>query len=379
MTRLLLPALAGAFLFSFAEPSRNQSPALPTFARTLQLEPDAAASANVSIGDLDGDGRLDLVLVKGRHDPGMSRVLLGDGHGRFPSAHDLTDTSYRSYSGSLVDVDGNGTLDVVLSNDTPDPKVVLVNDGSGRFRRASTFGEASWSTRNAALADLDGDGRPDIVVANRSPQATQYVCYGQGGGAFAQPCTALASGSATSITPADVNGDGRIDLVVPYRDRGQSYVYINGGARAFPADRRIPFGPPAATMRMAAVSDLDGDGVTDIVTIDDERRAVEIYYGEKGEGFAAAVALDVGKAVPYALAVADLNKDGRPDILVGLVEAPSAAFFGGKPRLFDRVTFGDNRGTVYGFAVADLDGDGQLDVAAARSGAPNMIYFGDAK
>ena len=74
--------------------------------------------------------------------------------------------------------------------------------------------------------------------------------------------------------------------------------------------------------------------------------------------------------MPYALAVADLHRDGHPDFLVGYVEAPSAAFFGNaRARRFTRVPFGDSLGAVYGFAVADLDGDGYPDIAAARSEA----------
>jgi hypothetical protein len=68
----------------------------------------------VGLGDLNGDGNLDIVLVKGRHWPLMSRALLGDGRGRFPTAYNLGDLPYRSYSGRLVDIDGDGDLDVVL-------------------------------------------------------------------------------------------------------------------------------------------------------------------------------------------------------------------------------------------------------------------------
>jgi len=332
----------------------------------------------VSIGDVDGDRKLDLVLIKGRHWPGMSRVLLGDGRGHFPTAYDLTDTRYRSYSGNLVDIDGDGALDVILSNDAPDPKVILHNDGKGRFDRASTFGVAAWETRNVAIADLNGDRLPDIVVANRADRATQYVCLNQGR-RFDQPCTAFADYSVTTITPVDVNGDGWIDVVVPHRDGGQSYVYLNDGNASLSATRRIPFGPPNATVRTAAVSDLDADGRLDIVAIDDKRRAVEIYYGIAGGGFAGATPLNDGNAVPYALTVAELNRDGHPDVLVGYVGVPSAAFFGdGKTRRFSRVALGDDRGAVYGFAAADLDGDGCVDIAAARSEAPNMVYFCDA-
>lgn len=308
----------------------------------------------------------------------MSRVLLGDGHGHFATGYDLSTEKYHSYSGSLVDIDGDGTLDVVLSNEAGGPKVIFLNDGKGHFRIGSTFGSPAWDTRNAAIADLNGDGLPDIVVANRGDRATQYVCLNQGKGHFSATCQAFADYSATTITPADVNHDGRVDLVVPHRDGGQSYVYLNGGNASFSSARRIPFGPPDGTVRMAVAGDFDGDGFVDLVLIDDEHKKVELCYGTKSGGFAPATLLDSGQA-PYALTVADLNRDGHPDIIVGYVESPSGVFFGaGKSRQFTRVNFGDDKGSVYGFAVADLDGDGQLDIAAARSGAPNMVYFGAA-
>ena len=356
-----------------------QQPSLPTYTRTLQLETGADTSANVSIGDVDGDGKLDLVLIKGRHWPGMTRVLLGDGHGHFPTAYDISNTRYRSYSGNLVDIDGNGTLDVVLSNDAPDPKVILLNDGTGKFHLAATFGSPGWQTRNVAIADLNRDGSPDIVVANRAQHATQYICLNQGKGRFGATCSPFADYSATTITPGDVDRDGSVDLVVPNRDGGQSYIYINDGNGTFPVGRRLPFGARDGTVRMAVPGDFDGDGATDLVLIDDEHKKVEVCYGLKSGGFSAPTPLDSG-AEPYALRVDDLNRDGHLDIIVGYVESPSAVFFGGPTRRqFTRVTFGDDRGTVYGFAVADLDGDGQLDIAAARSEAPNTIYFGSAR
>jgi hypothetical protein len=350
---------------------------LPAFDRVLLLEQTSETSANVSIGDVDGDGRLDIVLVKGRHWPLVDRVLLGDGAGHFKPGYDLGTAKDRSYSGRLVDLDRDGDLDVVISNDEPDPKLVYLNDGKGRFHVGSTFGKPEWPTRNATVADINGDALPDIVVANRGDSTSaNYVCLNRGEGRFDAACTAFSREPATTITAADFNGDGLIDLAVPYRDRGQSRVYVAGPNGTFDPSRTISFGPPNATIRMTEAADLDGDGLLDLVAID-ENVGTAIYFGRRGGGFSEAVRVADAKPAPYALLVADLNGDRKPDIVVGNIEAPSAVYFNdGSGRRFRTVRFGDTMGTVYGFAVADLDRDGVVDIAAARSDAPNVIYFG---
>lgn len=83
---------------------------------------------------------------------------------------------------------------------------------------------------------------------------------------------------------------------------------------------------------------------------------------------------------PYALAVSDLKSDGKIDIVVGHVEAPSTIYFNdGSGHHYSPIQFGDAMGTVYGFAIADLDKDGLLDIAVARSGAPSVVYFADSQ
>jgi len=356
-------------------------PKFPRFDRVLLLETTSETSANVEVGDLNGDGNLDILLVKGRHWPLRSRVLLGDSRGHFPTAYNLGDSPYRSYSGRLVDIDGDGDLDVVLSNDAPDPKVVYINDGKGHFHPGSTYGHPEWETRNASVADLNGDGRPDIIVANRTDKnPANYICLNKGKGRFDSNCVSFSHESATTITPADFNHDRRIDLAVPNRDGGQSYVYLGGARASYSNLRRIPFGPADAEIRMAEAADLNGDGLLDIVAID-QGRGVAIYFGQKNGSFSTGTALDSGGATPRALAVRDLNGDGRVDIVVGNVEAPSTIYFNDSPgrrSVFGHYTpvhFGDNKGTVYGFAIADLDGDGLPDIAVARSDASNAIYF----
>lgn len=343
--------------------------------RPLALEATGATSANVSIGDIDRDGHLDILLVKGRHWPLEEQVLLGRGDGTFRPAYPLGAAADRSYTGALVDVDRDGDLDVVVSNDKPDAKLVHLNDGSGRFAPGGTFGAPEWPTRQLRIVDLDGDSLPDAILANRHGRSAgpSYLCFGVAGGRFASACTPLPPGSATSIAVADFNGDQAPDLVVPHRDGGQGFVYLNDGRGGF-AQRR-PFGPPDAEMRSAEPADMDGDGRLDLVVID-ERTGPAILHGRADGSFGAAVPLGAGGATPYAIAVADLDRNGRPDVIVGFVRARPIVHFNDAPGTLTAVPFGDDEGTAYGFAVADIDEDGLLDVAMARSDARNMLYFG---
>jgi hypothetical protein len=374
---LLIISLA---VFGADGPVTAQPGRFPRFDRELLLESTSETSANVSIGDVNADGNLDVVLAKGRHWPLVDRVLLGDGRGQFPSAMDLGTVADRTYSGTLADLDADGDLDVVISNDRPDAKVVHLNDGKARFRRGTAYGRAEWATRNAAVADLNGDGLPDIIVANRAGagRRANYVCLNRGKGQFDADCHLFSKESATTITPADFNGDGRIDLAVPHRDRGQSYVYLNqtgGGALSFTAR---PFGPADAAIRVSEAADLDRDGLIDIVAID-EKRGLFAYFGRRDGAFSDGVAIGERASTPYALDVADLNLDGAIDIVLGNVEARSIVFFNdGSGRRFTPVPFGDGKGTAYGFDIADLDKDGRPDIAVARSEAPNVVYFGSA-
>jgi hypothetical protein len=344
-----------------------------TFERQLPLEDSAATSASVSIGDLNGDGHLDIVLVKGRHWPLVDPVLMGNGDGTFEAVDPLTPTADRSYSGVLLDLDRDGDLDVVVSNDLPDPKVVHLNDGTGRFTLGSTFGEPEWSTRYVSTADLDGDGLPDVVLANRhgNESGPSYICFGGAAGAFGE-CVAFAEGSATTISPADFDGDGHVDLAYAYRDEGQSFVYLNDGAGEFP--ERRPFGPSDAAIRSARAADLDGDGFLDLAVID-ERTGPAVIRGGADVTFGVAEPLGDVDARPYAIAVADVDRDGRTDVIVGYVEARPVVYFndlGG----FTAVPFGDDQGVAYGFAFGDMDEDGFMDIAMARSDAVNILYFG---
>lgn len=260
--RSVRAVLAVAFLAVAGGQSAGQR--IPNFDRAVALEEKAETTANASLGDLDNDGDLDIVLAKGRHWPLVDLVLLNDGQGRFDQRHDLSDRADRTYTAALADLDGDGDLDLVVGNDAPDEKVIYFNDGKGRFTLTGAFGDARWPTRNVTVVDLNRDNRPDIVVANRTDEApgANYVCLNDGRGHFPS-CRALSPDSATTIAAGDINGDRWPDLVVPHRDGGQSYIYINDGKGSFA--EKHPFGPAKTEIRSVALGDVNGDGSPDIV------------------------------------------------------------------------------------------------------------------
>jgi VCBS repeat protein len=368
-----LKAILAVLFFVVSEVS-SSSPRIPNFDRAVALEDKAETTANASLGDLNADGYLDIVLAKGRHWPLIDLVLLNDGKGHFNRRHNVSDRADRTYTAALADLDGDGDLDLVVGNDAPDEKVIYFNEGKGHFTLAGTFGDARWPMRNVTVVDLNRDGRPDIVVANRSEDkpGANYSCLNDGHGYFPS-CRAFSTESATTIAAADINGDGVPDLVVPHRDDGQSYIYINDGKGGFA--EKHPFGPANAETRAIALGDLNGDGRLDIIIGDQARGGAFMYFNQGDMRFSDPVPIDKIDTI-YSIAIADLNGDGRADIVLGNSEAPGVVLINdGTGRTFTTVRFGDKQGTVYGLAIGDVNGDGSLDIVAARSDAPNMLYL----
>jgi hypothetical protein len=336
----------------------------------VPLEKVSETSSNASIGDLNGDGHPDIVLVKGRHWQVPTLTFFGDGAGHFTPGPALPSKAVKSYSGSLADMTKSGHLDIVLSNDQPDPKLILLNDGKGNFRVGGTYGNPNWPTRNAAVGDLNGDGYPDIAVANRMSRS--YFCLNDGKLHF--DCRPLPnSPSAATVAIADVHGGGMNDIVYACRDSCQSLVYINDGKGNF--NRAEPWGPPKSSTRAMAVGDFDGDGHLDIAACH-EQLGCFVYFNDGKGHFSGGTKFQEPQALPYSMIAADLNRDARPEIVVGYVNAPGVVYFNdGTGKKYQALPFGDGAGAIYGMAAGDLDGDGWPDVVVARSGAPSFVMF----
>ncbi|HEX7312217.1 MAG TPA: FG-GAP-like repeat-containing protein [Gaiellaceae bacterium] len=257
---------------------------------------------SVAIGDVNGDGKADIVVAA---DDGDSiSVLLNAGHGKFAPK-----TSYRTGSGpfsvALGDVTGDGKLDVATANFGDYTASVLVNDGNGRFaqRRDYEIKEA-WAV---ALADLNGDKKADLEVTGVTGV---FVLLNTGDGKFGAPRSYTTEAASYTLAAGDVNGDGKPDLVTGNADHGAISVLLNKGDGTFGAPQGYATGK---TVSSVAIADLNGDGKPDLVTADDQIDSISVLPSTGGGTFGAAVDYRTG-ASPGALALGDLNGDGKTDV-----------------------------------------------------------------
>ena len=183
---------------------------------------------------------------------------------------------------------------------------------------------------------------------------TSYACFNDGRLRF--DCRPLpASPSAATVAISDIDGDGASDIVYACRDGCQSKVYLNDGKGNF--TRTVPWGPPLSSTRALAVADFNGDGHPDIAACHEELGCF-VYTNDGAGHFGQGILFDKPEAVPYSIIAPDLNRDGRPEILVGYVQAPGVIYFNsGSGETWQQVPFGDGKGAIYGMAAADLDGD----------------------
>ncbi len=352
-----------------------------TFRPLRSLGAGSELTASVSLGDVNGDGALDVVVANGRHWPGQNRIYLNDGGAAFTLARRLGEEEAGTYAVPLADFDGDGDLDIAVGNDRT-RNLVFLNDGSGCFEAGATFGTPS-STRSLTLADLDGDGHTDILVVNRGRQ--NFIFPGDGSGAF-RGGTPFGAGddSTIDVAAADLDGDGDLDLVLANRDGGANAVHWND-AGSF--ERVSGYGTGSDETRGVAVGDVDGDGRLDIVTAN-IGEANAVYFGDAAGGFERSLPFGADDDQSYAVRLADVDLDGDPDLIVANVGARNAVYFNrgeeaagfseaagfDEANGFDELRFGCEDCATYGVAVGDLNGDGFPEIVTANSGAQNGIF-----
>jgi len=182
---------------------------------------------SVALGDLNGDGWLDLVVM---NYPGVLQVLLGTGNGQFAPRVDYT-TGFGAEAAVLGDVNGDGKLDVVTANNSSASASVQLGTGDGKVSPKTDYstGDLPYSL---ALGDMNGDQVLDLVVTRNAGLDSDWVSVllGSGNGAFGAPADYRAGTGPTSVALSDLNGDARLDIVFVNFNSGTVTVLLATGA-----------------------------------------------------------------------------------------------------------------------------------------------------
>jgi hypothetical protein len=317
----------------------------------------------VQLADVNGDGKPDIVTAN--YGTGDISVLLGDGHGLF-GAEQTFPAGRGPASLALADLTGNGKLDVVVGNRNSSTVSVLYGNGDGTFQPPLTIG-AGKKSYSIAVADLNGDGALDIATTSVLNNDVT-VQPGNGDGTFG-PGQAFAVGLApTAVVVADFNGDGRPDLATANSGGNSVSVLLGNGDGTFSAEQTFAVGQSPRTL---VAADVNGDGIPDVVVANYNDDTVSVLLG-KGDGtFQPQEVFTVGDR-PYSVAVADLNGDGRNDIVVANAAGNTVSVL---------LNLGDRKGEVsfappltlatgrrpFAVAVAPLRGDGKPDIITANA------------
>jgi hypothetical protein len=287
----------------------------------------------MSAADVNGDGKLDVLVANrdgGSNGEGSVAVLLGRGDGTFEPAKIYSSAGLEADFVTVADVNADGHPDLLVvnfwvCNNCPGSVGVLLGNGDGTFRPAVAYGALAYVS-SAAVVDVNNDGKADLVLTDGGSYGggAVIVLLGNGDGTF-RPAVAYLTGGLYNVPPeiADVNGDGKLDLVIAQACRpsfnGCIGVMLGNGDGTFRSPTTYPSGG-IGTMSLV-MEDVDGDGKTDVVSVSQcglpcrNVGLISVMLGNGDGTFRTAVPHSSGGTTATWVGAADINADGRPDLL----------------------------------------------------------------
>lgn len=280
---------------------------------------------DIAIGDFNNDGNPDLAFAN--HEKKYLTVLLGNGKGNFtaaPKSPFPVEVIPHTHGIATGDFNNDGRLDLVTDSWGNDQVEILFGDSINGFRTPGTFFKVGkMPYQRLRVADVNNDSNIDITTTNlEGDNAT--ILLGDGKGNFSEatgspfPC----GDSPFGLAIGDVNADGNPDLAIinspaSTADRtGKNglTVLLGDGAGKFTTMKGSPYEAGKIPNRVA-IGDINGDGVNDIVTSDNDSDKIYIFLMNINGSILSQSPITVGNH-PKGIAIADLNRDGKGDIVV---------------------------------------------------------------